>query len=80
MIYIWPNTFADLGFTIKAKTFTGLFVQAGKELTQLQEIIKGSFLTQDPKLVLADIKAVTYHQLEVKQTKSGWQARVMVDV
>jgi len=134
----WPKTFADLGFTIKAKTLIDLFIQAGKKLTQLQAkkiigqkekkielaaptatdllyqfltellflkdrdqflanqfdltisqrdnqyqlqgTIKGGSLPQDPQLVLTDIKAVTYHQLEVKQTKSGWQARVVVDV
>ncbi|MCA9017636.1 MAG: archease [Planctomycetaceae bacterium] len=27
-----------------------------------------------------EIKAITYHQLEVKQTSNGWQARFIVDI
>ena len=27
-----------------------------------------------------DLKAVTYHGLDIKKTKSGWQARVIFDV
>lgn len=135
---VWPKTFADLGFTIKAKTRANLFARAGKKLTQLQVkkitgeeekkiqlkaatltdllyqflaellfykdrdrflahqfkltirrqnnnyllrgTIRGGFLPQDPKLVLTDIKAITYHQLQVQSTSSGWQARVVVDV
>ncbi len=134
----WPQTFADLGFNVKARTLTDLFVRAGKKLTQLQtrkiegqsqkrialtaptitdlfyqfltELLflkdrdrflatefqitiqssknhhqlqgrlKGGLLPQDPKAILADIKAITYHQLTIKSTTSGWQARVVVDV
>jgi SHS2 domain-containing protein len=27
-----------------------------------------------------EVKAITYHQLEVKQADNGWQARVIVDI
>lgn len=30
--------------------------------------------------ILAQIKAVTYHQIEVTQEKGGWRARVILDV
>ena len=30
--------------------------------------------------MLHEIKAVTYHQIDVSQTKSGWQATVVFDV
>ena len=30
--------------------------------------------------IKTEIKAVTYHQVEVKETKKGWKARVILDV
>ena len=27
-----------------------------------------------------EIKAITYHEFEVKQTENGWQARFIVDI
>ncbi len=30
--------------------------------------------------VNAEIKAATYHQLKIEETKSGWQAEVILDV
>ena len=31
-------------------------------------------------LMLTELKAVTYHQLNVKRTDSGWKARIVFDV
>ena len=38
--------------------------------------------TYDPNrhLIKEEIKAVTYHQLEVKSGSSGWEARIIFDV
>ena len=33
-----------------------------------------------PAKAQRDIKAVTYHGLEIKQTKSGWQAVILFDI
>jgi SHS2 domain-containing protein len=44
--------------------------------TELRAQIFGAPLTHPDKI----IKAVTYHNLEIKQTASGWEAVVVVDV
>lgn len=34
----------------------------------------------DPDRLLHEVKAITYHDFEVKQTEPGWEARVIVDI
>jgi SHS2 domain-containing protein len=41
---------------------------------------RGEPLERDRHELSHEVKAITYHQLEVKQTDQGWQARVIVDI
>ncbi len=34
----------------------------------------------DPHDIFNEIKAVTYHSIEVEQTATGWQARIIFDI
>jgi len=34
----------------------------------------------DPHDILSDVKAVTYHAIEVEQKDVGWQARIIFDI
>lgn len=47
---------------------------------QLKGKVIGDRLPENPNLIIVDAKAVTYHQLYVKKTSSGWQAKVVVDI
>lgn len=42
--------------------------------------VKGEPFDPARHAIKTEIKAVTYHQVEVKETKKGWKARVIFDV
>ena len=46
----------------------------------LRAIARGEPVDADRHSLAHEIKAITYHQLEVKQVPDGWQARVIVDI
>lgn len=41
---------------------------------------RGEIFQPERHKLAHEIKAITYHQLEVKQTSNGWQARFIVDI
>lgn len=41
---------------------------------------RGETLNTERHQLAHEVKAITYHQLEVKQTPGGWQARVIFDI
>jgi SHS2 domain-containing protein len=41
---------------------------------------RGEAVDRDRHELSHEIKAITYHQLELKQTAEGWQARFIVDI
>lgn len=51
-----------------------------ENLWELEGEARGEAFDRERHRSQTYIKAVTYHQLEVKQTRSGWQARVFLDV
>ena len=46
----------------------------------LRAILEGEKFNKDKHQVKLYLKAVTYHQLEIKQTKDRWEAKVFFDV
>ena len=42
--------------------------------------VRGEPYDPDRHPLRTELKAVTYHQLEVRQTKDGWEGRVIFDV
>ena len=42
--------------------------------------VKGEAINQQKHLLRADVKAVTYHMLEVKKYKGIWKARIILDI
>jgi SHS2 domain-containing protein len=50
------------------------------EATHLEAMIYGETLDESRHPIDTEIKAVTYHQVEVKQIGTGWQAQVIFDV
>jgi SHS2 domain-containing protein len=46
----------------------------------LQATVRGEPIDRERHQLAHEIKAVTYHQLEVKETDAGWQARFIVDI
>lgn len=48
--------------------------------TGLTARARGESADPDRHRLAHEVKAITYHQLEVTQTPTGWQARVIVDI
>jgi len=46
----------------------------------LKAVARGEKIDYDKHEIKTDVKAVTYHKLEVKQTDSGFTVRVMLDL
>jgi len=48
--------------------------------TNLEAVLKGGPVDLEKMGFITEIKAVTYHRLEVKKTNKGWWARVIFDI
>ncbi len=46
----------------------------------LKAIVKGEPFQEGVHVIKTAVKAVTYHQIEVRQGKKGWKAQVILDL
>jgi SHS2 domain-containing protein len=46
----------------------------------LKASVRGEFFQEGAHVIKTGVKAVTYHQLEVRQEKEGWRARIILDL
>ena len=46
----------------------------------LRAKVNGEFFQEGVHVIKTGVKAVTYHQLEVRQEKEGWRARIIFDL
>ncbi len=46
----------------------------------LKAKVKGEFFQEGVHVIKTGVKAVTYHQLEVRQEKEGWRAQIILDL
>ena len=46
----------------------------------LKAVVKGEFFQEGIHLIKTEIKAVTYHQIQVKKRDGGWKAQVIFDL
>jgi SHS2 domain-containing protein len=64
---------------------TERFVLADCELTRWTEthlaaVLRGETLDPSRHVVVGHVKAVTYHQLQLRQCDEGWEVQAVVDV
>ncbi|MFH1093989.1 MAG: archease [Candidatus Omnitrophota bacterium] len=64
-------------YSVKELVFVGFKINKIEE-TSIEAVAFGEGIAGYK--VKTEIKAVTYHELEVKRTASGWQAKVIFDV
>jgi SHS2 domain-containing protein len=50
------------------------------DVYELNALAKGDKIDRDKHSLRSDVKAVTYHMLEVKKTGENWTARVVLDI
>jgi SHS2 domain-containing protein len=46
----------------------------------LRAIVKGELFQEGVHVIKTEVKAVTYHQIEVRQVNRGWRAQVILDL
>jgi len=46
----------------------------------LMAVVKGEPFQQRIHVIKTEVKAVTYHRIEVRQEKGGWKAQVILDL
>jgi SHS2 domain-containing protein len=74
---------SELIFLKDAQNFLGkkFFVKVEKKnVWRVKARINGDIIKSDPNLLRNDVKAITYHKLEVKKKKNGWRASVVADL
>lgn len=72
----WLNELLSLS-AVKELIFSGFKINKLNE-NNLEASVTGSDITNYK--LNTEIKAATYHELKLEQTKSGWQAEVIFDV
>ncbi|MGH7597121.1 MAG: archease [bacterium] len=58
----------------------GEFVIEEISPTAMRATVKGEKIDPARHVIQTEIKAVTYHELYVRQTENGWEAQVIFDV
>lgn len=66
-------------FAVKNMAFK-VFQFASLSEIKLKGVVKGEALNKGSHPVYREIKAATYHMLQVKRTKNGWRAKVIFDL
>ena len=46
----------------------------------LKAKVRGEVFQEDVHVIKTGVKAVTYHQIEVRQEEEGWRARIILDL
>jgi SHS2 domain-containing protein len=59
--------------------FKGFKVESVGE-NGLKAVVKGEPFQEGVHVIKTEIKAVTYHQIEVRKEKRGWRAKVILDL
>jgi len=42
--------------------------------------VRGEVFQEEVHVIKTGVKAVTYHQIEVREEKEGWRARIIFDL
>jgi SHS2 domain-containing protein len=78
LLVAWLN---ELLYLYDAKRFVGWSCRISDLTdTRLDAAVVGETVDPTRHVILSHVKAVTYHQLRVASTESGWEATVVVDV
>lgn len=70
----------EILFLFETKAFVGLIFDMAVDQNQLKAIIRGREWEEEREHLKTQIKAVTFHGLEIKKTKTGYEATVILDV
>lgn len=75
------NWLSELNFLLQTEQFlTASVKEISIRQNELAATIAGETIDPEKHDVELEIKAVTFHKLFVKQSKTGWQARVIFDI
>ena len=60
--------------------FSKFDVKVNKEKMELRAVLYGEKIDVKKHQVKTEVKAATYHKMEIKESKGEWQAKVIVDI
>lgn len=77
LLFDWLN---ELLFRFETEEI--LFSEFDVDVTEtgLKAVVKGEPVDRDRHELDHEVKAITYHQLEVEPTDTGWRAELIVDI
>lgn len=64
----------------KKLLFSKFSIKIKEKPLALSCVAEGEELDMKKHELVVDVKAVTFHKFEVKETKSGWRAQVILDI
>ncbi len=75
------NWLSELLFLLESRQFLPAAFEIDNVTDyQLRARVRGETLDADRHYLEREIKAVTYHQIKVEETASGWRVQVFVDL
>lgn len=75
------NWLSELNFLLQAEGFALAKIESLEfKKNMLKAVVSGEEFDPERHSIEVEIKAVTYHMLEVKKTQKGWTARVIFDI
>jgi SHS2 domain-containing protein len=78
LLVSWLNEILYISY-IKGILFTEFSIKSLEE-KKLTAVAKGEKLGEGTKRIKAEIKAATYHDLEIKRTDKGYEVTIVFDV
>jgi SHS2 domain-containing protein len=77
---LMANWLSELNFLFQTRQFIPVEINVEMTARTLQARLKGAKIDPQKNSIVMEIKAVTYHRLEVKKDADGWEAQILFDV
>jgi SHS2 domain-containing protein len=78
--YLFVDWLDELLFLFESKRFLASEFETQRDDTGLSATVRGEPCDPARHVLAHEVKAVTYHGLEVEQSSDGWRAEVILDI
>lgn len=74
------NWLSELNFLFQTRQFVPVEILVEMTTNALQAMLSGDTVDPQKHSIATEIKAITYHCLEVRKEQDGWKAQVLFDI
>jgi SHS2 domain-containing protein len=74
------NWLSELNFLFQTRQFVPVEIFVEMSVNALQATVKGDTVDPQKHIIATEIKAITYHCLEVEKDPNGWKAQILFDI